>query len=65
MKKYKLIIQIFAFLVILLPACNEDILDKTPLDRYSSATVWSDINLADAFLKTAYRNLRMGLTVMQ
>lgn len=57
MKKYNLIIRIFAFLVIWLPACNKDVLDKTPLDRYSGVTVWDDINLADAYLKAAYRQL--------
>lgn len=43
-------------------SCNDDILDKTPLDRYSSADVWSDINLADTYLKAAYRNLGSGFT---
>jgi len=60
MKYYKVFIEIFALIVILLSACNEDLLDKTPLDRYSSATVWTDINLADAFLKRAYKNLSHG-----
>ena len=60
MKKYNISIKILAFLLIWLSACSEDILDKTPLDRYSSATVWTDINLADAYLKTAYRNLSHG-----
>lgn len=60
MKKFNLFIKIFAFQVFLFTACSEEILDKTPLDRYSSMTVWSDINLADAYLKTAYRNLYSG-----
>jgi hypothetical protein len=60
MKKNNLIITIFAFLMLWFTACNEDILNKTPLDRYSDATVWSDINLADAYLQTAYRNVYHG-----
>src|SRR5450759_5778707 len=57
MKKHNLIIKIFVCLVLSFTACNEDILDKTPIDRYSGETVWSDINLADAYLKTAYRGI--------
>src|SRR5450759_4338183 len=57
MKKYNLIIKFFVLLVLSLTSCNKDILDKTPIDRYMGETVWSDINLADAFLKTAYRGI--------
>lgn len=57
MKKILLIITIFGFLVLSFTSCDKDILDKTPVDRYSGETVWSDINLADAYLKTAYRGI--------
>jgi hypothetical protein len=60
MKNYMLIIKIFAFLIIWLPSCSEDILDKTPLDKFSSATVWSDINLADVYLNYAYQAIGQG-----
>ena len=54
--KYRIPV-ILASLLILFTAC-EDILDKMPEDRYSDAVVWSDINLADAYLKRCYRDLR-------
>lgn len=58
MKKYITGLKLFAILMLLLPACDSDILDKDPQDRYSDAVVWSDINLADAYLKRVYRDLR-------
>ena len=59
MKNNIFILKLFAFLSIFLLSC-EDILDKTPVDRYSDATVWSDVNLADAYLKNAYRRIYHG-----
>lgn len=38
-------------------SCSEGLLDKTPLDRYSDATVWSDVNLADSYLKGCYNGM--------
>ncbi len=35
----------------------EDVLDKEPLDRISDAKVWSDENLADAYLTDVYSNV--------
>src|SRR5665647_1437903 len=61
MKKYTNII-ILSILVLLLSACSEKILDKAPIDRYSGTTVWSDIDLADAYLKTAYQKVGCGFT---
>jgi len=62
MKKHILTgITILAILLLLLPGCSdEDILDQTPLDRYSDAVVWSDINLADAYLLKLYANVDYG-----
>ena len=57
MKKYSIIIKIVTVLLLSFTACNEKILDKTPIDRYSGETVWSDINLADAYLKGAYEGI--------
>lgn len=48
-------------LVLLLPACESELLDKTPLDSYSDATVWSDPNLASAYLSYCYHYLNYGL----
>src|SRR5690606_3970102 len=53
-------IKIFSFLMVLLVSCEQEILDKTPLDRYAEDLVWSDINLADTYLNTAYRNMSSG-----
>lgn len=35
-------------------ACS-DILDQDPLDSFSDAAVWSDLNLAESFLNNCYR----------
>ncbi|MDO9341641.1 MAG: RagB/SusD family nutrient uptake outer membrane protein [Bacteroidales bacterium] len=48
-------------LVLLLPACESELLDKTPLDSYSDATVWSDPALASAYLSYCYQYLNYGL----
>jgi hypothetical protein len=62
MKKYKLIIRIFPFLMLLLLACEQEILNKTPQDRYFDAALWSDVNLADAYLLGSYDDLAMGFS---
>jgi len=64
MKKIKLNIQISAILMLLLSACSEDILDKVPLDKYSDGTVWSDVNLADSYLKSLYISANVGFKAM-
>ena len=60
MKKLKNII-LSLILVLLLPACESDLLDKTPLDSYSDVTVWSDPALASAYLSYCYHYLNYGL----
>ncbi len=64
MKKYITGLKLFAILMLLLTACESDILDKDPQDRYSDAVVWSDINLADTYLKDAYHSLRSPMREM-
>ena len=59
MKKVTKII-LSLILVLLLPACESKLLDKTPLDSYSDATVWSDPALASAYLSYVYNNLNHG-----
>ncbi|MFH1321710.1 MAG: RagB/SusD family nutrient uptake outer membrane protein, partial [Bacteroidota bacterium] len=59
MKKYTNII-ILSILVLLLPGCSEKILDKTPLNAYSDATVWSDVNLASTYLNDCYDDVGTG-----
>ncbi|MBW6501909.1 MAG: RagB/SusD family nutrient uptake outer membrane protein [Bacteroidales bacterium] len=53
MKKLNYIL-LSLILVVLIPACESELLDKTPLDSYSDATVWSDPALASAYLNYAY-----------
>jgi hypothetical protein len=62
MTKYS-INKIFALSMLLLLACQNDILDKTPLDKYSDALLWSDINLADKYLLDTYNTTLTGETL--
>jgi len=56
MNKFKIKIGIFAILVFLLSACSEKILDKIPLDKFSDAVVWADVNLANSYLNACYNS---------
>jgi len=42
------------FLTGIFTACQDEILNTVPQDRYTDATVWSDPALIDAFLNTQY-----------
>jgi hypothetical protein len=60
MKKY-IDLKILSVLLLLIPACNQDLLDKNPLDKYSDATVWTDPNLAASYLNYCYDNVGHGI----
>ena len=60
MKVYIINIKTLFLALVLLSSCEQDILDKSPLDRYPEELVWSDINLAESYLNTAYRNMSSG-----
>jgi hypothetical protein len=60
MNKYVKKIGLFAILVLLLQACSDKILDKTPLDKFSDATVWTDVNLAKSYLNYCYNAAQVG-----
>lgn len=45
---------------VLLLSCESSILDKEPLDRFSDATVWKDINLVDRYVQNLYHELAIG-----
>ena len=47
--------------MVFLGACNEKILDKTPLDAYSDAIIWGDPNLASSYLNNCYNAIGFGL----
>jgi len=53
MKKFLYII-IILIPGLLFQSCESELLDKTPLDSYSDATVWSDPALAKAYLGYCY-----------
>jgi hypothetical protein len=59
MKHYKLFISVFLVLMFSMSACD-DILDQKPVDRYTDAVLWSDINLAEAYLLDAYEGAKIG-----
>lgn len=63
MRKYKLILSAFVALglVFSLQSCK-NILDRNPADQYSDATVWSNANVAEAYLLNNYQNLKFGFT---
>lgn len=60
MKKYIFNIRIFIGLMFFTFACNNDFLDRSPLDSYSDAVVWSDISLAEFYLNELYNNVECG-----
>lgn len=57
MKKYLTILILFIALGI--QSCG-DILDQTPLDQYSDATVWANVDLASLYLNYCYYELGHG-----
>lgn len=59
MKQYKLFIAVFGSLMLSLSSCD-DILDKKPVDRYTDAVLWSDVNLAEAYLLDTYQGTAIG-----
>lgn len=59
MQTNKPYIGIFAFLFLIASGCSK-ILDKTPVDKFSDALLWSDINLADRYLQDTYNNSVTG-----
>lgn len=62
MIKYKKIISILT-IFLLFSACKKDsILDKQPQNQYSDGVLWTDINLANAYLLDAYHGVAMGYT---
>src|ERR1700733_11004813 len=58
MKKLFLI-TLAGFLIITM-SCKKKLLDITPTDRISDATLFSDANLVEAFVNNNYRDLAYG-----
>jgi starch-binding outer membrane protein, SusD/RagB family len=38
----------------LITSCTKEVLDKAPLDSYTDASVWGDLNLSEAFVNNLY-----------
>jgi hypothetical protein len=53
----KKIIYPFIIVLMLFSACQNDVLDKKPLDIITDATVWSDPALIDAYLTQIYSEI--------
>ena len=43
--------------LITLSSCNEDFLEKKPLDKFSEVDVWNDYNLANSFILNIYNEV--------
>ncbi|HEY4197720.1 MAG TPA: RagB/SusD family nutrient uptake outer membrane protein [Mucilaginibacter sp.] len=56
MKKIILALNLL-ILIISISSCNKSFLDKKPLNSFSDADVWSDLNLVQAFVNSKYRAL--------
>ena len=52
--KKRLLLPIITVLVILFNSCQEDVLDKQPLDIISDVMVWNDPDLINAYLTQTY-----------
>ena len=50
----KVLLTIITIFVMLLNSCQEDVLDKVPLDMITDEAVWNDADLIDAFLTQCY-----------
>ncbi len=60
MKKYFTNIFLSFILTLILAACSEKILDKTPLDSYSDPLIWSDPDLASRYLNAIMDQIPNG-----
>lgn len=59
MKKRNIIIAL-AFFSTVLTSCNDDFVNTKPLDQLSESVVWTDPNLAEAFVTELYGGLGNG-----
>ncbi len=59
---YNIKVLFLACTILLLQSCSSDVLDTAPPDKYTAADIWSDINLADAYLLNSYDGLATGFS---
>lgn len=50
-------------ILITITACNDDFLDKKPLDEFSELDVWNDIELVETFVNGTYRRLGIPFAI--
>lgn len=58
------IVKCLSFMLVLsvtMVACNQDFLNTKPLDKVLGTAVWTDANLAEAFVTDVYNGLRDGI----
>jgi starch-binding outer membrane protein, SusD/RagB family len=60
MKSNNLFIYLSLLIALILSSCNEEILEKQPLDIISDAQVWNDPNLIDAYVVNLYSRANMN-----
>lgn len=53
----KILFFVFIISGLLVSSCTKQVLDKQPLDSYTGANVWGDINLAQAYANDIYNVL--------
>ncbi|MEO5997480.1 MAG: RagB/SusD family nutrient uptake outer membrane protein [Chitinophagaceae bacterium] len=53
---------ILILLLVLITSCNKDLLNKTPLDRFSDDAVWKDASLVQTWINSTYRTMPQGHT---
>ena len=46
-----------AIMLISLWSCSKDLMDKVPLDKFTEASVWKDLNLTEAYVNSQYKVL--------
>jgi len=46
-----------AIMLLSLWSCSKDLMDKVPLDKFTEASVWKDLNLTEAYVNSQYKVL--------
>lgn len=59
MKKYQIIFPLVASIFLILNGCTKK-LDIQPLDQITSAAVWQDVSLMQAYVNDVYRGIGLG-----
>lgn len=60
MKRILNVLKLLLCFVLLATSCNKDMLETKPTDEFSSADVWKDKNLSQAFINGIHASLKQG-----